>query len=130
MRGYMRGPRRPHTGPRATRGCRGGATTNPRLQMARRFRERGQILRFIEYMDVGNANGWRLDDVVPAAEIIARINAEMPLEPADPNYRGEGARRYRYVDGSGEIGVIASVTQPFSGDCPRARLSAAGRLYA
>jgi cyclic pyranopterin phosphate synthase len=97
--------------------------------MARHFRGRGQILRFIEYMDVGNANGWRLDDVVPAGEIIARINAEMPLEPADPNYRGEVARRYRYADGSGEIGVIASVTQPFCGDCTRARLSADGRLY-
>jgi len=99
------------------------------LQMARYFRERGQILRFIEFMDVGNANGWRLDDVVPAGEIIARINAEMPLEPAYPNYRGEVARRYRYKDGSGEIGVIASVTQPFCGDCTRARLSADGRLY-
>ena len=106
-----------------------GVNDHTVLEMARRFRERGQILRFIEYMDVGNANGWRLDDVVPAAEIIARINAEMPLEPADPNYRGEVARRYRYSDGSGEIGVIASVTQPFCGDCTRARLSADGRLY-
>jgi cyclic pyranopterin phosphate synthase len=106
-----------------------GVNDHTVLQMARHFRERGQILRFIEYMDVGNANGWRLDDVVPAGEIIARINAEMPLEPADPNYRGEVARRYRYADGSGEIGVIASVTQPFCGDCTRARLSAEGRLY-
>ena len=106
-----------------------GVNDHTVLEMARHFRERGQILRFIEYMDVGNANGWRLDDVVPAGEIIARINAEMPLEPADPNYRGEVARRYRYKDGSGEIGVIASVTQPFCGDCTRARLSADGRLY-
>jgi cyclic pyranopterin phosphate synthase len=106
-----------------------GVNDHTVLQMARHFRGRGQILRFIEYMDVGNANGWRLDDVVPAGEIIARINAEMPLEPIDPNYRGEVARRYRYADGSGEIGVIASVTQPFCGDCTRARLSADGRLY-
>ena len=97
--------------------------------MARLFRERGHILRFIEYMDVGHSNGWRLDDVVPAAEIVAAIDAELPLEPAEPNYRGEVARRWRYRDGSGEIGVIASVTQPFCGDCTRARLSAEGRLY-
>src|SRR3989304_1387563 len=75
-----------------------GVNDNTVLEMARYFREHGQVLRFIEYMDVGNANGWRLDDVVPAGEIIARIHAEMPLEPADPNYRGEGARRYRYAD--------------------------------
>jgi len=106
-----------------------GVNDHTVLQMARYFRERGQILRFIEFMDVGNANGWRLDDVVPAGEIIALINAEMPLEPADPNYQGEVARRYRYRDGSGEIGVIASVTQPFCGGCTRARLSADGRLY-
>ncbi|MCZ6825854.1 MAG: GTP 3',8-cyclase MoaA, partial [Gemmatimonadetes bacterium] len=83
----------------------------------------------IEYMDVGNSNGWRLDDVVPAAEIIERIAAELPLEPVDPSYRGEVARRYRYTDGGGELGVIASVTQPFCGDCTRARLSAEGMLY-
>jgi len=106
-----------------------GVNDHTVLEMARHFRGRGQTLRFIEYMDVGNANGWRLDDVVPAGEIIARINAEMPLEPVGPNYRGEVARRYRYKDGSGEIGVIASVTQPFCGDCTRARLSAEGRLY-
>jgi cyclic pyranopterin phosphate synthase len=99
------------------------------LPMARLFRERGHILRFIEYMDVGHSNGWRLDDVVPAAEIVAAIDAELPIEPAEPNYRGEVARRWRYRDGSGEIGVIASVTQPFCGDCTRARLSAEGRLY-
>ena len=106
-----------------------GVNDHTVVEMARHFRERSQTVRFIEYMDVGNANGWRLDDVVPAGEIIARINAEMPLEPTDPNYRGEVARRYRYRDGSGEIGVIASVTQPFCGDCTRARLSADGRLY-
>jgi cyclic pyranopterin phosphate synthase len=99
------------------------------LPMARFFRERGHILRFIEYMDVGSSNGWRLDDVVPAAEIVAIVDAELPVEPAEPNYQGEVARRWRYRDGSGEIGVIASVTQPFCGDCTRARLSAEGRLY-
>jgi cyclic pyranopterin phosphate synthase len=99
------------------------------VPMARFFRERGHTLRFIEYMDVGATNGWRLDDVVPAAEIVARIGAELPLEPVDAAYRGEVARRYRYADGSGEIGVIASVTQPFCGDCTRARVSAEGRLY-
>ena len=80
-------------------------------------------------MDVGATNGWRLDDVVPAAEIVALIDAEFPLEPAEENYRGEVARRWRYRDGAGEIGVIASVTQPFCGDCTRARISAEGRLY-
>ena len=80
------------------------------LPMAHFFREKGYILRFIEYMDVGHSNGWRLDDVVPAAEIIKTINTEMPVEPLDPNYRGEVAERWRYKDGSGEIGVIASVT--------------------
>jgi cyclic pyranopterin phosphate synthase len=99
------------------------------LPMAHAFRERGHVLRFIEYMDVGHTNGWRLDDVVPAGEIIATVDAELPLEPIEPNYRGEVARRWRYRDGSGEIGVIASVTQPFCGDCTRARLSAEGRLY-
>jgi cyclic pyranopterin phosphate synthase len=99
------------------------------LPMARFFREKGYILRFIEYMDVGHTNGWRMDDVVPAAEIIKRINAELPLEPVDPNYHGEVAERWRYKDGSGEIGVIASVTQAFCGSCTRARLSAEGKLY-
>jgi cyclic pyranopterin phosphate synthase len=80
-------------------------------------------------MDVGHTNGWRLDDVVPAAEIVAAIDAELPLEPVDPAYRGEVAQRYRYRDGDGEIGVIASVTHPFCGDCTRARLSADGQLY-
>ncbi|HET9591176.1 MAG TPA: GTP 3',8-cyclase MoaA [Anaerolineales bacterium] len=99
------------------------------LPMARYFREKGYILRFIEYMDVGHTNGWRMDDVVPAREIIQMIGAEMPLEPLDPNYPGEVAERWRYKDGSGEIGVVASVTQPFCRDCNRARLSAEGKLY-
>ena len=99
------------------------------LELARYFRGRGHTLRFIEYMDVGATNGWRLDDVVPAAEIVERISAELPLEPVEPGYRGEVARRWRYADGSGEIGVIASVTQPFCGDCTRTRISAEGRLY-
>jgi cyclic pyranopterin phosphate synthase len=106
-----------------------GVNEDSILPMARLFRDRGHILRFIEYMDVGHSNGWRLDDVVPAAEIVARVDAELPLEPVEPNYRGEVARRWRYRDGGGEIGVIASVTQPFCGDCTRARLSAEGRLY-
>jgi GTP 3',8-cyclase len=99
------------------------------VDLARHFRGSGHVLRFIEYMDVGRTNGWRLDDVVPAAEIVQRIGDEFPLEPVDPAYRGEVARRYRYADGAGEIGVIASVTQPFCGDCTRARLSADGKLY-
>ena len=99
------------------------------LPMARYFRGSGHILRFIEYMDVGHTNGWRLDDVVPAGEIVETIDAELPLEPVAPNYAGEVARRYRYRDGGGEIGVIASVTKPFCGACTRARLSAEGRLF-
>jgi cyclic pyranopterin phosphate synthase len=99
------------------------------LELARHFHGTGHTLRFIEYMDVGHTNGWRLDDVVPAAEIVAAIDAELPLEPVDPAYRGEVAQRYRYRDGGGEVGVIASVTQPFCGDCTRARLSADGSLY-
>src|SRR5512133_3382947 len=99
------------------------------LPMARFFREKGYILRFIEFMDVGHSNGWRMDDVVPAAEIIKSINAEMPLEPLDPNYQGEVAERWRYKDGSGEIGVIASVTQAFCSTCSRARLTAEGKLF-
>ena len=99
------------------------------LPMARYFHGTGHIVRFIEYMDVGSTNGWRLDDIVPAQEVVATIDAEMPLEPVDPNYRGEVANRYRYKDGGGEIGVIASVTQPFCADCTRARISAEGKLY-
>ncbi|HMV29265.1 MAG TPA: GTP 3',8-cyclase MoaA [Anaerolineales bacterium] len=106
-----------------------GVNEDSILPMARFFREKGFILRFIEYMDVGSTNGWRMNDVVSAKEIISIINAEMPLEPADPNYRGEVAERWRYKDGQGEIGVIASVTQAFCRDCNRARLSAEGQLY-
>jgi GTP 3',8-cyclase len=99
------------------------------LPMARWARSEGLILRFIEYMDVGHSNGWRLDEVVPAAELVGLVASEMPLEPVSPSYRGEVASRWQYVDGSGEVGLIASVTQPFCGDCTRARLSAEGKLY-
>ena len=99
------------------------------LPLVRWARDEGYVLRFIEYMDVGHSNGWRLDDVVPAAEILALIDAELPLEPVAPGYRGEVAGRYRFRDGSGEVGLIASVTRPFCGDCTRARLSAEGHLY-
>jgi cyclic pyranopterin phosphate synthase len=106
-----------------------GVNDDQIVPMAAFFRGRGQTLRFIEYMDVGHTNGWRLDDVVPAAEIVAALDAEFGVEPAEANYRGEVAQRWRYRDGSGEFGVIASVTQPFCGDCTRARLSAEGRLF-
>jgi cyclic pyranopterin phosphate synthase len=99
------------------------------LPMAEHFRNTGIILRFIEYMDVGTTNGWRLDQVVSADEIVDIIHREYPLEPIDPNYRGEVARRWRYEDGAGEIGVIASVTKPFCGGCTRIRLSAEGQLF-
>jgi cyclic pyranopterin phosphate synthase len=108
---------------------RRGINEHSILPMARHFRERGHVLRFIEYMDVGHSNGWRLDDVVTARQIRDIINAELPIEPMEPNYRGEVAERYRYVDGSGEIGLIASVSQPFCGACSRARLSADGQLF-
>jgi cyclic pyranopterin phosphate synthase len=97
--------------------------------LARRFKGSGHIVRFIEYMDVGHSNGWRLEHVVPAAEILAAVGAEAPLEPVAANYPGEVARRYRYQDGSGEVGVVGSVTLPFCGDCTRARLSADGKLF-
>jgi cyclic pyranopterin phosphate synthase len=106
-----------------------GANDDQVVPMAAFFKERGQTLRFIEYMDVGHTNGWRLDDVVPAAEIVAALDAAFGVEPVDPSYRGEVAQRWRYRDGSAEVGVIASVTQPFCGDCTRARLSAEGRLF-
>jgi cyclic pyranopterin phosphate synthase len=106
-----------------------GVNESSVLPMARFFREKGYILRFIEYMDVGHTNGWRTDDVVSAKEIVKIISAEIPLEPLDPNYTGEVAERWRYTDGSGEIGIISSVTQPFCRDCNRARLSAEGKLY-
>lgn len=108
---------------------RRGLNESAVVPMARFFRDKGHILRFIEYMDVGHTNGWRLDDVVPAREIVRTIAAELPIEPVGPNYPGEVAERWRYVDGSGEIGVIASVTQPFCKDCTRARLSAEGSLF-
>ncbi len=106
-----------------------GLNENSILPMARYFRGTGRILRFIEYMDVGSSNGWRLNDVVSAREIVATIDRELPLEPIEKNYPGEVAERWRYRDGSGEIGVIASVTQAFCADCTRARLSADGSLY-
>jgi len=106
-----------------------GVNESSVLPMVRYFRERGHILRFIEFMDVGHSNGWRLDDVVPARELVETIDAEFPLEPLEANYRGEVANRYRYRDGAGELGLIASVTQPFCADCSRARLSADGKLY-
>lgn len=99
------------------------------VDLARHFHGTGVIVRFIEYMDVGTTNGWVLDHVVPAAEIVERIDAALPLEPLDPNYVGEVARRYRYRDGGGEVGVITSITQPFCGDCTRARLSPEGELF-
>jgi len=97
--------------------------------MARHFKGSGHIVRYIEYMDVGATNGWRMDDVVPAVEIVRAIDAVLPLESVDANYAGEVAERWRYRDGSGEIGVIASVTQAFCRDCTRARLSTDGKLY-
>lgn len=106
-----------------------GVNDHEVVAIARHFRGTPHIVRFIEYMDVGHTNGWRLDDVVPAAEVVARISAEMPLETIAPNYPGEVAHRYRYTDGSGEIGMIASVTRPFCGGCTRARLSAEGMLF-
>ncbi|MDJ0521813.1 MAG: GTP 3',8-cyclase MoaA [Planctomycetota bacterium] len=99
------------------------------VELARHFRDQPVILRFIEYMDVGTQNGWRLEDVVPAGEMFQRIAAELPLEPIAPNYPGEVARRFRYADGRGEIGFISSVTKPFCSTCHRARLSADGKLY-
>ena len=106
-----------------------GTNDDQIVPMARHFRGSGIPLRFIEYMDVGATNGWRMDDVMTAKQIVAAIDAEMPLEQCDPNYRGEVAERWRYRDGSGEIGVIASVTQAFCRDCTRARLSTEGQLF-
>jgi cyclic pyranopterin phosphate synthase len=108
---------------------RRGLNEHAVLDLAGHFRGTGTTVRFIEYMDVGHSNGWRMDDVVPAAEIVAVIGARWALDPVDPDYRGEVAQRYRYRDGSGEIGVISSVTQPFCGDCTRARLTADGQLF-
>ncbi len=108
---------------------RRGVNESSILPMAKHFHGTGHIVRFIEYMDVGTTNGWCLDDVVPSFQVVKMIDAEMPLEPIDSAYRGEVARRWRYRDGSGEIGLIASVTQPFCSDCTRSRLSADGFLY-
>jgi cyclic pyranopterin phosphate synthase len=99
------------------------------LPLARHFKGSGHILRFIEFMDVGASNGWRMDDVVPSREIIGLLDEAFGVEPSDPNYVGEVAERWRYRDGSGEVGVISSVTQPFCADCSRARLSTEGRVY-
>ncbi len=106
-----------------------GTNDHQVLDMARRWRGTGHIVRYIEYMDVGSTNGWRMDDVVPSAEVVRRIGEAFPLEPIDPNYPGEVAERWRYADGAGEIGVISSVTQAFCRDCNRMRLSTEGRLF-
>lgn len=106
-----------------------GVNEHAVLDMADYFKGTGHIVRFIEYMDVGSTNGWRLDDVVPADEMIQRINEVHQLEPVTPNYPGEVANRFRYLDGSGEVGIIASVTKPFCGSCTRARISAEGSLF-
>ncbi len=106
-----------------------GVNDHTIVSLARYFKERGHVVRFIEYMDVGTLNGWRLDHVVSADEMVSMIDAEMPLEPVESSYRGEVAERYRYRDGDGEIGVIASVTKPFCGDCTRLRLSPDGSIY-
>jgi cyclic pyranopterin phosphate synthase len=106
-----------------------GVNDNELVAMARHFRGSGHIVRFIEYMDVGSTNGWRMDDVVPSAEVVRRIGEVFPLEPLDPNYPGEVAERWRYRDGAGEIGVISSVTQAFCASCNRLRLSTEGSLF-
>ena len=108
---------------------RRGLNEHAVLDLAKHFRHSGCIVRFIEYMDVGETNGWNLDDVIPAADLVDRIDALYPLEAVSPNYPGEVAKRWRYRDGAGEIGFITSVTQSFCGDCSRARLSAVGELY-
>ncbi len=106
-----------------------GTNDHEILTMARHFKGTGVVLRFIEYMDVGATNGWRMDEVMPSAEVIARIHAEMPLVQLEPSAPGETAERWGYADGGGEIGVISSVTQAFCGSCNRARLSTEGQLY-
>jgi cyclic pyranopterin phosphate synthase len=106
-----------------------GVNDHTMVDLARFFKGRGHILRFIEFMDVGTTNGWQLEHVVPLREMVDRVNAELPIEPVEANYRGEVARRWRYRDGSGEVGFISSISQPFCGDCTRARLSPEGELY-
>ncbi|MCA9847234.1 MAG: GTP 3',8-cyclase MoaA [Dehalococcoidia bacterium] len=108
---------------------RRGVNDHTLLDLARHFRGTPHIVRFIEFMDVGTTNGWRLDEVIPAADLVAQLDAEFGLEPLEANYAGEVARRYRYRDGAGEVGFITSVTQPFCGTCTRARLSADGSIY-
>ncbi len=106
-----------------------GVNEDSIIPMVKKFNQKDTILRMIEYMDVGNSNGWRLDDVVTASQILMKINTEIPIEPLKPNYSGEVAKRWRFKDSGNEFGVIASVTQPFCGDCSRIRLSANGSLY-
>ena len=106
-----------------------GVNDHTVVELARHFQGSGHILRFIEFMDVGTLNDWKMESVVPSSEIVERIDAEMPLEPVPPSYPGEVATRYAYTDGSGEIGVISSVTKPFCGDCTRLRLSPEGELF-
>ena len=108
---------------------RRGLNEHAILDLAEHFRGTGVTVRFIEFMDVGHTNGWRLDDVVPAAEVVDAISRRWPLEAVEPTYRGEVARQYRYLDGAGEVGVISSVSQPFCGDCTRVRLSADGQVF-
>ena len=108
---------------------KGGVNDHQVVDMARHFRGSGQIVRFIEFMDVGSTNGWRMDDVIPSAEVVRRVSRAFPLLPAEANYSGEVAERWRYADGRGEIGVISSVTQAFCSTCTRARLSTDGQLY-
>jgi GTP 3',8-cyclase len=108
---------------------RRGLNEHSIVDLAEHFRGTGVTVRFIEFMDVGHTNGWRLDDVVAAAEVVEKIAARWPLESVEPTYRGEVARQYRYLDGAGQVGVISSVSQPFCGDCTRARLSADGQLF-
>lgn len=106
-----------------------GTNDSQILPLARHFRHTGAVLRFIEYMDVGATNGWRMDEVLPSAQVIDHLQTEFPLAAIDPNYAGETAERWRYMDGGGEIGVISSVTQAFCGECNRARLSTEGKLF-
>jgi len=106
-----------------------GVNDHQIVEAARHWRDSGHILRFIGFMDVGSTNGWRMDDVIPSAEVVRRVSAAFPLEPVDPNYAGEVAERWRYRDGAGEIGVISSVTQAFCRDCNRMRLSTEGSLF-
>jgi cyclic pyranopterin phosphate synthase len=106
-----------------------GTNDSQVLPLARHFRHSGAVLRFIEYMDVGATNGWRMDQVMPSSQVIEHLNKEFPLAAINPNYSGETAERWRYLDGSGEVGVISSVTQAFCGECNRARLSTEGKLF-